>query len=1081
MSKRFCGYVTIVLCLAYGGIAFAANWDDGSGVDRYWHTPNNWDTNIVPLNAEDALIPGTTGFTEINYPVIQAGRDTNAGIVRVGGVSGSEGRLIMEAGSKLTTFNMGGSSNIQFQLAMGWGNPGGGIFINNGGDVNTGQEVWIGYQPGDRIPGKVFMNAGTWVHHGNFEIARSDDCQSVPALKSDGHVHLDGGTIQTDMLTMRNTLTNCINAPDYIAVEDPESEGWMDVTGGTLIVTGNWRDRLLELNDPCGWLTAYGVGDMGAPGVEANIVTPEKARVVVDYDIRKPLSTTLTAYLAANGEAYDLDPAPYLVDVDPKVTLTWKPGDYVKYGGLYKGVPNAQKGNGHHLFIHTNKTFLDTANLGYPVGTSAGHLVGAQDANSFWVGSAEANFPGRALKLDTTYWWCVIEANDANVSPVQWTYRSLIQAFRTVGGKAFNPNPANNATLGINAGAPLQGTLTWNRGFYAASTNGHQVYFGTDFNEVNLATPASPQYKGAQTAASYLATGLELGKRYYWRIDEVNTAGPDPCLWPGDTWNFTIGAYRVVDEFANDNNDDDLRARWKNNSIDFSCSLYGSGAILYSDAGGQTGRGMRFEYDNNDRQNEYGGNLGLSYFSEGRFEYASGTNWTYGDANTTLRALALSYRGVATNDADATLDRLYVAVESTDGNMAIVTHDNPSAQTRTTWDVWNIDLRDFIDAGVNLTSVKYLYIGSGVRCNETDPNGGEGTVWFDNIRLYAPRCVGTPGYRQLGDLSGNCDVNMLDVDVLSTAWLMADRITGTPVPVAGNDPKLLVRYQFEGNYNNDPNGRVGAAGNGTPMGTPSIVVDANRPQSLAGNQVLYTDQEGDVNDYVKCGTWGQDGNFAGKSFSIVFWANQKELSTESGGWGDMVAKGESYQKVEFGAVPYLERNIHSVAHSSGVIVSSFKLDLNRWYHIAATYQQFPDMNGGMMRLYIDGRQNGQNDINEVPYNQTRHPVQWCDPNWTLGAQEEEGNTVAVPPVEVSIQRPFHGYLDDVRVYDRQLSEEEVMYLAGLTTPNYYPIPAPYIYSDIYSPEAQGSKRVNFKDLAVLAQDWMESSLWPAGF
>ncbi|MHC4316878.1 MAG: PA14 domain-containing protein [Planctomycetota bacterium] len=30
---------------------------------------------------------------------------------------------------------------------------------------------------------------------------------------------------------------------------------------------------------------------------------------------------------------------------------------------------------------------------------------------------------------------------------------------------------------------------------------------------------------------------------YYWRVDEVNLAGPDPCLWKGDTWTFrTEGA-----------------------------------------------------------------------------------------------------------------------------------------------------------------------------------------------------------------------------------------------------------------------------------------------------------------------------------------------------------------------------------------------------------------------------------------------------------------------------------------------------------------------------------------------------------
>jgi len=1078
MYRKFVGLISFVLLLGLAGSTFGAQaytWDAGAAPDYNWFEVNNWDPNGVPGvttgAAGDSVAIGDAARdirdpcwpvirNDLNFPLasllisrnsLEASLEPKLTIV--------SGTLAVQGSSIIGT--SGSESNIVGHLTI------------QGGTFRPAK-LWVGYKNLGYLTmtgGSIICTPSDTMAENWLEIARGDDCSGSGGLQyGDCRVHLDGGVIDCGMFFMRLTVMNCAGEVYY----EESPKGWMDIRGGTLIVGGgnwwgDWRNPIQTYHDPCGWLTAYGVGDMNT----GSIVTPEKARLITDYDWRNPGRTTVTAYLAGAGEAYDLDPAPYTVDVDPAGTvLTWKPGDYVKYGGLYKGLPNAQKGNGHHLFLHTNKTYVDGANLNYATGTQFGHIVGAQDANYF---SIAASYPGGALKLDTLYWWCVIEVNDANVGPIQWTYKSLVQAFRTVGGKASNPNPANNATLGINAGAPLEGTLTWDRGFYAADTNGHRVYFGTNFNEVNLATPASPQYKGTQTATSYLVTALELGKKYYWRIDEVNTAGPDPCLWPGDTWTFTVGAYRVVDEFANDNNDDDLRARWKDNTIDFSCSLYGSGAILYSDTGGQTGRGMRFEYDNNDRQNEYGGNLGLSYFSEGRFEYASGTNWTYGDASTTLRALALSYRGVATNDADETYDRLYVAVESTDGNMAIVMHDDPIAQTKTTWDEWNIDLRDFSDADVNLASVKYLYIGSGVRCNETNPNGGEGTVWFDNIRLYPPRCVGKPGYRQLGDLSGNCDVNWLDVDVLSTAWLMADRITGAPVPVAGNDPNMLVRYQFEQTWANDANGRVGAAGNGVEVNNPTFVYDSSR-----SGYVAYFPQA-DTNDVVLCGTWGQDGNFAGKSFSIVFWANQKELSTETGGWGDMVAKGESYQKVEFGFVPSLERQVHCVAHSSGVIVSSNKLDLNRWYHIAETYQQFPDMNGGIMRLYIDGRQNGQNDINEIPYNQTRHPVQWADPNWSLGAQQEEGNSVSNPPTPISIQRPFHGYLDDVRVYDRQLSEEEVMYIAGVTTPNYYPIPVPYIYSDIYSPDAQGSKRVNLKDLAILAQDWMESALWPTGF
>jgi hypothetical protein len=76
---------------------------------------------------------------------------------------------------------------------------------------------------------------------------------------------------------------------------------------------------------------------------------------------------------------------------------------------------------------------------------------------------------------------------------------------------------------------------------------------------------------------------------------------------------------------------------------------------------------------------------------------------------------------------------------------------------------------------------------------------------------------------------------------------------------------------------------------------------------------------------------------------------------------------------------------------------------------------------------------------------------------------------------------FKGMIDDIRVYDRELSEEEIMYAAGLSEQNYYGIVPPAAYANLSDEEPQGSKVVNFRDLAVLAADWMESDLWPPGF
>ncbi|MCH8119092.1 MAG: LamG domain-containing protein, partial [Planctomycetes bacterium] len=50
-------------------------------------------------------------------------------------------------------------------------------------------------------------------------------------------------------------------------------------------------------------------------------------------------------------------------------------------------------------------------------------------------------------------------------------------------GAASKPSPADEAT-----DVPREGTLSWTPGEFAAPTNGHKVYFGQSFNDVNDAT-----------------------------------------------------------------------------------------------------------------------------------------------------------------------------------------------------------------------------------------------------------------------------------------------------------------------------------------------------------------------------------------------------------------------------------------------------------------------------------------------------------------------------------------------------------------------------------------------------------------
>jgi len=99
-----------------------------------------------------------------------------------------------------------------------------------------------------------------------------------------------------------------------------------------------------------------------------------------------------------------------------------------------------------------------------------------------------------------------------------------------VKAQANNPVPAHadehaNADTGS---IPL----SWGTAVLGASS--HDVYLGTSESAVADATPASPEFKGNQTANTYLASGINPHLTYYWRVDEVTATGSTK----GNVWMF---------------------------------------------------------------------------------------------------------------------------------------------------------------------------------------------------------------------------------------------------------------------------------------------------------------------------------------------------------------------------------------------------------------------------------------------------------------------------------------------------------------------------------------------------------------
>ncbi|MBA7630732.1 hypothetical protein ES703_38256 [subsurface metagenome] len=114
------------------------------------------------------------------------------------------------------------------------------------------------------------------------------------------------------------------------------------------------------------------------------------------------------------------------------------------------------------------------------------------------------------------------------------TQEEIQMAMKGIALVATNPSPADGA---IDVARDL--VLSWRSGMHADK---HDIYFGTNFNDVNDADRTNPldvlASQNLDVNSYSLAELLQFDQTYYWRIDEVN-APPDFTLYKGEVWQFT--------------------------------------------------------------------------------------------------------------------------------------------------------------------------------------------------------------------------------------------------------------------------------------------------------------------------------------------------------------------------------------------------------------------------------------------------------------------------------------------------------------------------------------------------------------
>ena len=258
------------------------------------------------------------------------------------------------------------------------------------------------------------------------------------------------------------------------------------------------------------------------------------------------LATGITTHGGIDGT-----PTPEMDDFDINTALDWGLGGgnfwTVDFGG---GLWNNSNGDGPDFFLFeyggsqtpTIAAIMPDGSLGQTVvipdqwvdlgytrdGAAAGDPVsGSGTGQSLegmsWAITALLDASGSPLTNNSTILGISI-VDRGGVDPVSFF------AMVPLPNKARDPQPADGGTDVLR-----DIVLSWLPG---ETVDTHDVYFGTEFDDVNSSSANALVGAGLDVNALDLDGLLEFGQTYYWRVNEVNAANPE-SPWLGDVWSFT--------------------------------------------------------------------------------------------------------------------------------------------------------------------------------------------------------------------------------------------------------------------------------------------------------------------------------------------------------------------------------------------------------------------------------------------------------------------------------------------------------------------------------------------------------------
>lgn len=806
-------------------------------------------------------------------------------------------------------------------------------------------------------------------------------------------------------------------------------------------------------------------------------------------------SDTVTAVYgdSVDGNAYHPSPRKGQTVASLTPTLTWHPGKWAK---------------NHQVWFSTS--FNKVAQRNSPA--NMGRFT-----NPSYT-------PAASLAANTTYYWRVDEYNDTNTVPVPhhpdgnnyWgvdsnpigdnTDRTTIWCFRTLAQQAYNPIPATGSTAAFKV---KNSRLSWTAGDLVAATNGHNFYFGTSFNDVNNATTAtSVIYRGSTTDPCYPLKNLysdytlTSGSIYYWRVDEVN----GPNTWKGPTWNFKMPnpAFIVIDDF-NYPTQTAFNNAWQSGYQNNGGSISASGQV------------MTLDYNNS--------GSAFDNWSEAKLDFNSpaGIDLTLGGVFAP-KAIGVQFDGqVDLNNLDPTYNKIYIGLEDTNGHHGFVylNSDPYAAQRQITIDNYNPAVREFKVAltdpnfsGIDLTEVNRVYLGIGIRGLAGEVLSlYKGRLKFANLRVYVQHC--NPSYPMnsmvAGDLAGpvlgalngehtrlttpDCVVNYNDVYFLVQDWLFNEPNLVYDSNIDPGVSNLAVWYKFD-----EGTGTLLADSSGNHRDATLYNVGP-LTWAYAGHNGggFCVNLEPGQRTWIECPNTvvANVGGQTGQSFT--FWLKYDDRFLEEQTWSSVLvfhknAPGggdsqtlETELPVPFQngqqAMPWLRFVDVRTSAETGLMKVRASMISSRWNHYALVY----DTPVTQMSIYINGAQVAATTNSAIT--RVWGPNATGDGNANTVRIGTRGNALPGPlPLgagnyDVNNNQFWQGRIDDMRLYSKALSENEIQYLATDGTGRrdmqaVFIEPDDYINTTITLPTGPAVHIVNFNDFAVLAGYWLNQQYWP---